>query len=233
MNKVRYCIAIFGSILFIVALFFSSFQIVLYGIPGFYEREYSKYNVLDDVKMEMEDVLYVTDEMMDYLIDKRSDLVIETKVDGQAREFFNEREKLHMEDVKRLFLQGLLLRNIAVILTIVAIIGLVLLKTDLKRVLPKAFITATLVVGVITAIFAIYVANNFAEVFVQFHLIFFDNDLWLLNPETDLMINILPEGFFFDTVKAIGAAFGILLGFFLVASGIFVIRNKDKLKVEK
>ncbi|MBA4688110.1 TIGR01906 family membrane protein [Candidatus Galacturonibacter soehngenii] len=228
MNKVRNSIAIIGSILFIVALFFTSFQIVLYGIPGFYEREYSKYNVLDDVKMEMEDVLYVTDEMMDYLIDKRSDLVIETKVDGQAREFFNEREKLHMEDVKRLFLQGLLLRNIAGILTILAIIGLVLLKTDLKKVLPKAFIIATIVVGILSTIFAFYVANHFAEVFVQFHLIFFDNDLWLLNPETDLMINILPEGFFFDTVKAIGATFGVLLGVLLVASGIIVKRNKDK-----
>lgn len=232
MNKIRYCIAIVGSILFIVALFFTSFQIVLYGIPGFYEREYSKYNVLDDVKMEMEDVLYVTDEMMDYLIDKRSDLVIETRVDGQAREFFNKREKLHMEDVKRLFLQGLLLRNIAVILTFVAIIGLILLKTNLKRMLPKAFITATIVVLIISAIAAVYVANNFSEVFVQFHLIFFDNDLWLLNPETDLMINILPEGFFFDTVKAIGATFGILLGTFLVTSAIFDKINKGKREVK-
>lgn len=226
MNKIRYGIAIAGSILFIVALFFTSFQIVLYGIPGFYEREYSKYNVLDDVKMEMEDVLHVTDEMMNYLIDKRSDLVIETKVDGQAREFFNQREKLHMEDVKRLFLQGLLLRNIAVILTIVAIIGLVLLKTNLKSVLPRAFITAIIVVGILSVISAIYVSNNFSEVFVQFHLIFFNNDLWILNPETDLMINILPEGFFFDTVKAIGATFGILLGAFLVTSGIILKRNQ-------
>lgn len=226
MNKIRYGIAIVGSILFIVVLFFTSFQIVLYGIPGFYEREYSKYNVLDDVKMEMEDVLHVTDEMMNYLIDKRSDLVIETKVDGQAREFFNEREKLHMEDVKRLFLQGLLLRNIAVILTVVAIIGLVLLKTNLKSVLPRAFITAIIVVGILSVISAIYVSNNFSEVFVQFHLIFFNNDLWILNPETDLMINILPEGFFFDTVKAIGATFGILLGGFLVTSGIILKRNQ-------
>ena len=37
----------------------------------------------------------------------------------------------------------------------------------------------------------------FSESFVYFHKLFFDNDLWLLDYETDLMIRILPEEFFF------------------------------------
>lgn len=222
MNKVNFGVAILGSIAFILALFFSSFQIVLYAIPGFYEKEYAKYNVLDDVKMEMEDVLYVTDEMMDYLIDKRDDLVVETKVDGKEREFFNEREKLHMEDVKKLFLQGLMLRKIAFAISIAAVVLLIIMKADLKRVIPRAFITATILIGVLSGLTALYVSKNFATVFVQFHLMFFNNDLWILNPETDLMINILPEGFFFDTVKTIGITFGILLGILLLFSAIFI-----------
>ncbi|WP_099468593.1 TIGR01906 family membrane protein [Konateibacter massiliensis] len=224
MNKVSFSVAILGSIAFIFALFFTSFQIVLYAIPGFYEREYAKYEVLDDVKMEMEDVLYVTDEMMDYLIDKRDDLVIQTIVDKSEREFFNDREKLHMADVKKLFMQGLMLRNITLGITVAAILVLVFRKADLKRLLPKAFIAATCVIGVLSALAAVYVANNFSEVFVQFHHIFFDNDLWLLDPATDLMINILPEGFFFDTVKTIGATFGILLGALLIISAAVIWR---------
>ena len=31
----------------------------------------------------------------------------------------------------------------------------------------------------------------------NFHKLFFNNDLWLLDYETDLMIRILPEEFFF------------------------------------
>ena len=37
----------------------------------------------------------------------------------------------------------------------------------------------------------------FSESFIYFHKLFFNNDLWLLDYKTDLMIRILPEEFFF------------------------------------
>lgn len=228
MNKLSYGIAIIGSIALIAVLFLSSFQIVLYSNISFYEKEYSKYEVLDDVIMKMDDVLYVTQEMMDYLIDKRDNLNIDTIVDGKEREFFNQREKLHMADVKRLFLGGLFFRRICCGIILGVILLLVLLKSDLKRILPRAFQIATALVAVVTGVAAYYISNHFNLVFVQFHHIFFNNDLWLLNPETDLMINILPEGFFFDTVKSIGITFGILLGIFLCLSIIFDVINKRR-----
>ena len=48
---------------------------------------------------------------------------------------------------------------------------------------------------------AIYMLTNFDRAFVQFHEIFFNNDLWLLDPRESLLINILPQDFFFDIVK--------------------------------
>lgn len=54
--------------------------------------------------MTMEDLLEVTDEMMDYLRGDREDLHVMTVMDGQEREFFNAREIAHMEDVQGLFL---------------------------------------------------------------------------------------------------------------------------------
>jgi uncharacterized membrane protein len=38
-------------------------------------------------------------------------------------------------------------------------------------------------------------------------LIFFDNDLWILNPATDLLVNIVPQPFFIDIAIFIGALF--------------------------
>ena len=73
-----------------------------YWTPGYYEREYSKYNVTEDVHMEMDDLLDVTKEMMAYLRGDREDLHVPTIVDGQPREFFNDREIAHMEDVRGL-----------------------------------------------------------------------------------------------------------------------------------
>lgn len=233
MNQLKWIIAILGSMAFIVVLFLSSFQYVLYSNISFYEKEYSKYEVLDDVKMKMDDVLYVTQEMMDYLIDKRADLVIETTVDGQKREFFNDREKLHMQDVKGLFMGGLMIRRILFAITMLSLLILVLLKANLKRIIPRAFQIATLLVGIIFCGAAYYISKNFNAVFVQFHYLFFNNDYWILNPKTDLMINILPEGFFFDTVKAIGITFVSLLGIILLLSVIINIvqwrKNQENL----
>ena len=62
-----------------------------------------KYNVLEDLNMEMPDVMYVTKEMMSFLRGDRENLIVETKVNGETREFFNEDEISHMEDVKKLF----------------------------------------------------------------------------------------------------------------------------------
>jgi integral membrane protein (TIGR01906 family) len=223
MNKLGWGVGIIGSIAFIVVLFITSFKFVLYSDINFYEKEYSKYEVLDDVKMEMKDVLYVTDEMMDYLIDKREDLVVQTIVDGQAREFFNDREKIHMQDVKKLFMDGLMIRRIALAITALSILVLVLIKADFKRIIPRAFQIATVIVAAISGVSAFYISKNFNAVFVKFHLLFFNNDFWILNPETDLMINILPEGFFFDVVKSIGTTFGIVLGTLLIVSIIITI----------
>lgn len=210
-KKAVWVTSVLGAVSFIIVLLVTSFQLVLYADLSFYEKEYAKYNVLEAVNMEMKDVLYVTDEMMDYLIDKREDLVVVTTVGGEEREFFNDREKAHMADVKNLFMGGLMIRRIALALTVISIAIAVISKQKVKLIIPRAFEIGTAIFGVLVLIFGILAYNNFSELFVQFHLLFFDNDLWILNPATDLMINILPEGFFFDTVKAIVLVFITLL----------------------
>ena len=77
------------------------------------KKEYAKYGVLNDVHMEMDDLLDVTDEMMAYLRGSREDLHVPTIVDGQPREFFNDREIAHMEDVRGLFWADSALRRIS------------------------------------------------------------------------------------------------------------------------
>ena len=39
------------------------------------------------------------------------------------------------------------------------------------------------------------ISMDFTKYFTYFHLIFFDNMDWYLNPKTDLLINIVPEVF--------------------------------------
>ena len=84
-----------------IILFFTSVEAVVYWTPGYFEKEYTKYQVLDDLpSMTMDDLLDVTDQMMAYLRGKRADLHVTTHMGGETREFFNEREIAHMEDVQ-------------------------------------------------------------------------------------------------------------------------------------
>ncbi len=76
-----------------IILFITSVEAVVYWTPGYFEKEYTKYNVLDSLpSMTMDDLLHVTDEMMDYLRGGREDLHVTTTMGGEQREFFNKRE---------------------------------------------------------------------------------------------------------------------------------------------
>ena len=72
----------------------------------FTKRNMKSINVTDSLDMTIEDVMEVTEYMMDYLIGREEVLSIETNVDGETQDFFNEQDRLHMEDVKNLFLGG-------------------------------------------------------------------------------------------------------------------------------
>ena len=82
-------LAILPSISLIVILLISSFEIGAYGDWNFYEKEYEKYKVADELYMEMPDIMKVTKFMMSYLRGNEKKLSIETEVEGHIQDFFN------------------------------------------------------------------------------------------------------------------------------------------------
>lgn len=193
-------------------LFITSIEAVCYWNPGYFEREYNKYQVLNDLPpMTMEDLLDVTDQMMDYLKGDREDLHVTTTMGGETREFFNDREIAHMEDVRGLFLAAIFLRRVCLVTALVCLGLLAALKAPLSRVLPSSLCIGTgLFFGILAALAGI-ISTDFSKYFVMFHHIFFNNDLWILNPETDMLINIVPEEFFMDTAARITGLYGALV----------------------
>lgn len=228
MKIVNRILGLIAALAMIVILLITSFEIAAYSNFDWYLREYSKYEVFDDLEMEAEEVMHVTKEMMAYLRGNREDLVVETIVDGNAREFFNDREKAHMVDVQNLFLGGLDLRLGAGAVLIGALIVIVFTKADWKKLLPQSFLIGVAGFISLLGIFACLIAKDFHKYFFLFHEIFFDNDLWLLDPDTDLMIRMLPEGFFFDMVVRISTIFAILLATMLLISIVTLITQRNK-----
>ncbi|MBM6825868.1 TIGR01906 family membrane protein [Mordavella massiliensis] len=210
----------------IIAMLITSFQIAIYGDPDyrFYQKEYEKYQVTESLYMDMEDVMEVTSYMMDYLIGKEEVLSIETEVEGRTQDFFNEQDRLHMEDVKNLFLGGLKLRTVMLLVAAVLVLFLILTKADLKKMLTGAYFAALGVFAILIAGLLVSFAVDFTASFTVFHEIFFTNDLWMFDPAEDYMIRMLPEGFFYDMVMRIGAFF--VGGLMLLFAVMMAVRQK-------
>jgi len=205
-----------------IVLLFTSVEAAVYWVPGYFEKEYNKYQVTQAVSMTMDDLLDVTGEMMSYLRGKRDNLHVDTTMGGVEREFFNAREIAHMEDVRGLFLGALSIRRGCLMIMVLCLIVLLLLKTSFTRTFPKAVCAGTGIFFVLSAVIAFIISTDFTRYFIMFHHIFFKNDLWVLDPSTDMLINIVPEGFFRDTVFLIGFIylFSILL---ILAVCLFLI----------
>ena len=209
MKKVQWFLGIVFSLALILVLLINSFQFAAYGDFGFYEKEYKKYDVVSDLDMELKDVMYVTYEMMDYLIGDRENLDVYTVVEGKEQDFFNEQDKLHMADVKNLFLGGLMVRRVSAAVMLLCLFVLWVTKANWKKILAGALIV------------------DFNTAFTVFHEIFFTNDLWLFDPAEDYMIRMLPEVFFYDMALRIGGIFIISMLIFLAVS-VFLARQAKK-----
>lgn len=127
-------------------LLITSIEAVCYWTPDYYKNEYTKYQVLSHLpSMTMDDLLDVTDEMMDYLRGDREDLHVWTTMDGEQREFFTEREIAHMEDVRGLFLAAIFLRRVCLVLIFLFIAVIYFTKGRLRQILPQSIFFGTLI----------------------------------------------------------------------------------------
>ena len=243
MKILKYTVGTAMMVFLLFALLIGIIELTIFGDRGFYRNQYEKLEVAREVSMEMDDLMEVTDQMLLYLQDKREDLVVVTTIAGEKREFFNEREKLHMEDVKDLNLGAVRVGWASLIIFVILFIpfticlirgqrgtgnaaepdgGSTVSETkkssvgNIFSVYLKCFLFAILFLLLVVGIGAAIVASDFSHYWTVFHKIFFSNDLWLLDPNTDLLINIVPEEFFVALVSRCAAAYALVLGLMAV-----------------
>lgn len=56
----------------------------------------------------------------------------------------------------------------------------------------------------VVALIAAAMLLAFHLLFTQFHLLSFTNDLWMLDPRTDRLLLMFPDGFWFDVALGVG-----------------------------
>ena len=118
--------------------------------------------------------------------------------DGTQYAAFNQKEQHHMADVQGLF--GLCRVIGWGCLGVVILIGMALRKDFPWRTVSRTLIAILATVTVLIILACV----DFNSLFVLFHRIAFTNDLWLLNPQTDLLIRLMPIEFFISYAAIIG-----------------------------
>jgi len=193
-----------------------------------YEYSFSRYDAEDVTGIERSELDRAASEIIVYFRAGDADaLDIRVVDDGEIVPLFNQREVLHMRDVRDLIRATFRLHEIAFVY-IVGYIAAVFLwsgERPMRRLARQAMIAGGATVGVL-AVAAVGVLIGFDSLFTQFHLLSFSNDFWKLSPARDHLIQMFPQGFWFDVTLGVGVI-TIVQGLAILGAGWAYVRWRD------
>ena len=227
----RICAFVCGLCLLFVLLT-TSVQAVCFWIPNWWRNEYAKYDTPSNVngEMSLDDAVHVTEDMLDYCIGRIDTLDdTEATIDGVTAPFFTDREKAHLADCRELFMAGMRARVIALFILIVFSIYIYMHngKEKTLRIMARGYLQSFAAVIIAGAVIALLALKDFTFVFTEFHHLFFDNDLWILYPDKDNLINIMQEDVFADAAMWIGCIFATVSVILALISGAILKKGRD------
>ncbi len=198
--------------------------------PFTYEMALSISNAEIVTGIDSTELIVIGKETSNYLLG-RSGPVLDPSVtlsDGSVIKIFNQREIDHMVDVRELMNKLWRLHEFMFLLIIVRLVISFLFEK--KESLPNIS-QETRMSGMLSLIILAFAGVSslllFDQFFLQFHEMFFSNDLWQLDPKTDRLIQIYPRDFWFGALF-VTACFVIFL--LLIVSGMaqWYLRSASK-----
>lgn len=173
-----------------ISLALNSFSLYKY---GFEKYDVGQTTGLADVELDRAAI-----GLINYFNSSEEYISLSVVKDGQPFVLFNEREVIHLMDVKGL----IKLNNLILLVTLVYVLGYTattLWQKDHNQLawglVGGGSLTLTLMI-----LLGLGMLLNFDQLFRQFHLLSFTNELWLLNPATDYLIMLFPGGFWYDAM---------------------------------
>ena len=209
---------------------------------GLYYRLQTEAGVLPGAGISDDDLRAIDGELANYLAGRPNELtlpldsapgeytVYTAVVNGELQPAFNDREMVHLEDCRRLFELLRKVRRRLIPWAVLLIVGGAYLLQDRKKA-RRAALLSPLILLIPLGAFALWAAVDFDGAFTFFHRVLFTNDLWLLDPRTDLLIRICPESMFMAMGGRIALrGLAILVGVPAVAAGLTLLWPKSKQK---
>ena len=192
-----------------------------------YAYGFDKYSIAESTGFRNEELLNISSQMMAYWASDE-DLV---DVTVRSQPLFNAREKTHLKDVKSLVLGFELAWWVSG--SVILLCGILsMLKTpfaNFDRFYRNLRTGSLLTIGLLITV-GVIVLVAFRWVFILFHRISFRNDFWQLDPKTDYLVRLFPEGFWFDAALFLGLA-TLLEAVILFAIVFLLIRMKSQRRI--
>jgi len=145
--------------------------------------------------------------------------------DGQSFTLFNEREAIHLKDVRGLFRLDYWLFLGALIYAL-AYVGFFIWLKEWHQLARGLLWGSGLTLGLMLLL-GFSTMLNFDQFFLQFHLLSFTNELWQLDPSRDYLIMLFPRGFWYDATLfiAIATAVGAVI---MGGAGIYIFSSAGR-----
>jgi len=181
-----------------------------------YEYGFEKYNVSQITGLAEVELEKAAAGLIGYFNSNEDYISLTVMKDGKPFELFNHREIIHLKDVKGLIwpeywvLFGTLVYALAY-----AGISLFWRKTRYWRRLAWGVVGGGGITLALILALGLGTLLGFDQLFWQFHLISFTNELWQLDPTRDYLIMLFPQGFWYDATifcSLITAGLAIILG---------------------
>jgi integral membrane protein (TIGR01906 family) len=180
-----------------------------------YNYGFEKYDISQATGLADSELDKVARELIQYFGSQES-ISLEVEREGETFELFNAREVLHLEDVKALFRLDyiVLLSTLGYALSYIGV-SFILGRLGFGRRLSRAVIAGSVLTLFLMLAAGLATFFNFDGFFYQFHVFSFANDFWQLDPATDFLIMLFPQGFWYDATVAVAlitAAAALVLG---------------------
>ena len=190
-----------------------------------YKYGFEKYDVGQTTGLAEEELEKAATGLISYFNSDEEHISVTVIKDGQPFALFNEREVTHLRDVKGLFWLDYWIL-LGTLICALAYAGVSLWRKEWRRLAWGLVGGSGLTLGLILAL-GLGALFNFDQLFLQFHLLSFANELWLLDPSKDYLIMLFPRGFWYNATLFCALATGIgavILG----GVGVFVYSSSTR-----
>lgn len=194
MRRVGQTAILIGLLLLVPGLLIVAFERAAYDVE-FHIDLHDALGSAERANITRDTMVDESEALISYIRGKRDDFPALTTLDGKP--LVGETMEHHMVDVKTLFALAATVRKVCLIAgASLLLLGCALSGSHWVRQIKTGGLISIAFWLALLLFAAVYAILDFNSLFLRFHELIFTNDLWLLNPATDPIINMLSEEFF-------------------------------------